>query len=86
MKKENKKKKIEDEQLVRDEQFKKQGNICLAVIVACFVVMIIVGKLNAGAAWLNTFFIVSIGVVAIAFIFSLRNVAKHLKQMQNDDR
>ena len=53
MKKENKQKKREAEQEAereeKDRQFKRQGNICLAVIVVCFVLMLIVGRLNAGA-------------------------------------
>ena len=50
MKKENKQKKREAEQEAereeKDRQFKRQGNICLAVIVVCFVLMLIVGRLN----------------------------------------
>ena len=61
MKKENKQKKREAEQEAereeKDRQFKRQGNICLAVIVVCFVLMLIVGRLNAGAAWLGNFFL-----------------------------
>ena len=45
MKKENKQKKREAEQEAereeKDRQFKRQGNICLAVIDVCFVLMLI---------------------------------------------
>ena len=60
MNKENKQKKREAEQEAereaRDREFKRRGNICLAVIVGAFVLMLVVGRLNAGAAWLGGFF------------------------------
>lgn len=77
MKKENKQKKREAEQEAereeKDRQFKRQGNICLAVIVVCFVLMLIVGRLNAGAAWLGNFFLAMGVIIAAAFLYSLRN-------------
>ena len=53
MKKENKQRKLEEQQQERDRRFKRQGNICMGVIVGCFLVMLIVGRQCAGASWLG---------------------------------
>lgn len=82
MKKENKQKKREE----KDRQFKRQGNICLAVIVVCFVLMLIVGRLNAGAAWLGNFFLAMGVIIAAAFLYSLRNAGRRLKEMREENR
>ena len=85
MKKENKQKKREAEQEAereeKDRQFKRQGNICLAVIVVCFVLMLIVG-----AAWLGNFFLAMGVIIAAAFLYSLRNAGRRLKEMREENR
>ena len=86
MKKENKQKKREAEREEKDRQFKRQGNICLAVIVVCFVLMLIVGRLNAGAAWLGNFFLAMGVIIAAAFLYSLRNAGRRLKEMREENR
>ncbi|MGI5884435.1 MAG: hypothetical protein ACOX83_05640 [Candidatus Spyradocola sp.] len=90
MKKENKQRKREAEQEAereeRDRRFKRQGNICLAVIAACFVLMLVVGRLNAGAAWLGNFFLVMGIVIAVAFFYSLRTAGRRLKELREEDR
>ena len=83
MKKENKQ---EAEREEKDRQFKRQGNICLAVIVVCFVLMLIVGRLNAGAAWLGNFFLAMGVIIAAAFLYSLRNAGRRLKEMREENR
>ena len=90
MNKENKQKKREAEQEAereaRDREFKRRGNICLAVIVGAFVLMLVVGRLNAGAAWLGGFF-TSMGVIiAAAFLYSLRSASRRLKELRDEDR
>ena len=90
MKKENKQKKREAEQEAereeKDRQFKRQGNICLGVIVVCFVLMLIVGRLNSGAAWLGNFFLAMGVIIAAAFLYSLRNAGRRLKEMREENR
>ena len=89
MKKENKIKKREEEQEQErqeaDRKFKRQGNICLAMVLGCCVVMLLVGRANAGAVWLGNFYLVMGAVIAVAFIYSVRNVTRRLKQMRDED-
>ena len=80
MKKENKQRKLEEQQQERDRRFKRQGSICMGVIVGCFLVMLIVGRQCAGASWLGGFFLVMGIVIAAAFLYSLRNVSRRLKE------
>lgn len=80
MKKENKQRKLEEQQQERDRRFKRQGNICMGVIVGCFLVMLIVGRQCVGASWLGGFFLVMGIVIAAAFLYSLRNVSRRLKE------
>ena len=90
MNKENKQKKRaaeqEAEREARDREFKRRGNICLAVIVGAFVLMLVVGRLNAGAAWLGGFFTAMGVIIAAAFLYSLRSASRRLKERRDEDR
>ncbi len=85
MKKENKQRKIEEEQQARDRRFKRQGNICLGVVLGCFLIMLAVGRINVGAPWLSNFFIFMGAIIAVAFFYSLRNVSRRLREMKKED-
>ena len=52
----------------------------MGVIVGCFLVMLIVGRQCVGASWLGGFFLVMGIVIAAAFLYSLRNVSRRLKE------
>lgn len=56
------------------------------MIVVCFVLMLIVGRLNAGAAWLGNFFLAMGVIIAAAFLYSLRNAGRRLKEMREENR
>jgi len=84
MKKENKELKREREQQEADRQFKRRGNICMAIIIATFVVMLIIGRQFAGQPWLTYFFGAGGIVIAVAFFYSLRQVELRLKNGARD--
>ena len=98
MKKENKQKKREAEQEAereeKDRQFKRQGNICLAVIVVCFVLMpfeahVMSAHRTPAAACDFAAHAAEKGfgvIIAAAFLYSLRNAGRRLKEMREENR
>ena len=87
MKKENKQKKREEErrELIRQREarFKKQGNICLAVIVAGAALMFLTAVKVGGTA-LGKNLIIALVVVGLAFVWSVVNASIRIREMRRE--
>lgn len=88
MKKENKQKKREEErrELIRQREarFKKQGNICLAVIVAGAALMLLTAVKVGGTALGKNLIIALAVVVGLAFVWSVVNASIRIREMRRE--
>lgn len=88
MKKENKQKKREEErkELIkqREARFKKQGNICMAVIIAGAALMFLVA-IKVGGTVLGKNLIIALAViVGVAFVWSVVNASIRIREMRQE--
>ena len=88
MKKEIKLKKREEERKEqirqREQRFKKQGNLCLAVIVAGAALMFLVAVKVGGTALGKNLIIALAVIVGLAFVWSVVNASIRIREMRQE--